>query len=373
MARKIMVGMSGGVDSSVAAYLLKKQGYEVTGVTFKLWDDPTLESGCCSADDVRDAAYVCQQLGIPHYVLNYKDLFRQEVVGPFAVEYLRGRTPNPCVMCNPVFKFRVLAEWADKLGCDYIATGHYVRVKEEGGRYGLYCGVDGKKDQSYFLWRLGQDVLSRCIFPLGALRKEDVRGYLARKGFEMKARGGESLEVCFIDKDYREFLREQVPDLDRRVGEGKFVDVQGRVIGTHCGFPYFTVGQRKGLGIALGKPAYVLRLNARKNTVMLGDAENLEACAMLVCGGRISSEADWADGQLSVRIRYRSRPIPCSVRQVKNRFPEEGGGENLWLVRFKEKASAVTPGQSAVFYVGDKMAGGAYIGSQRGLQAYLED
>ena len=164
-----------------------------------------------------------------------------------------------------------------------------------------------------------------------------------------------------------------MPDLDRRVGEGKFVDVQGRVIGTHCGFPYFTVGQRKGLGIALGKPAYVLRLNARKNTVMLGDAENLEACAMLVCGGRISSEADWADGQLSVRIRYRSRPIPCSVRQVKNRFPEEGGGEDLWLVRFKEKASAVTPGQSAVFYVGDKMAGGAYIGSQRGLQAYLED
>ena len=248
-----------------------------------------------------------------------------------------------------------------------------MRVKEEVSRYGLYCGGDGKKDQSYFLWRLGQDVLSRCIFPLGALRKEDVRGYLARKGFEMKARGGESMEVCFIDKDYREFLREQVPDLDRRVGEGKFVDVQGRVIGTHCGFPYFTVGQRKGLGIALGKPAYVLRLNARKNTVMLGDAENLEACAMLVCGGRISSEADWADGQLSVRIRYRSRPIPCSVRQVKNRFPEEGGGEDLWLVRFKEKASAVTPGQSAVFYVGDKMAGGAYIGSQRGLQAYLED
>ena len=313
------------------------------------------------------------RLGIAHYVADERTAFKDIVVRNFVDEYLAGRTPNPCVMCNPAFKFRVLAEWADKLGCDYIATGHYVRVKEEGGRYGLYCGVDGKKDQSYFLWRLGQDVLSRCIFPLGALRKEDVRGYLARKGFEMKARGGESMEVCFIDKDYREFLREQVPDLDRRVGEGKFVDVQGRVIGTHCGFPYFTVGQRKGLGIALGKPAYVLRLNARKNTVMLGDAENLEACAMLVCGGRISSEADWVDGQLSVRIRYRSRPIPCSVRQVKNRFPEEGGGEDLWLVRFKEKASAVTPGQSAVFYVGDKMAGGAYIGSQRGLQAYLED
>ena len=202
------------------------------------------------------------RLGIVHYVADERTAFKDIVVRDFVDEYLAGRTPNPCVMCNPAFKFRVLVEWADKLGCDYIATGHYVRVKEEDGHYALYCGVDGKKDQSYFLWRLGQDVLSRCIFPLGAMRKEDVRGYLARKGFEMKARSGESMEICFIDKDYRDFLREQVPDLDRCVGEGKFVDVQGRVIGTHCGFPYFTVGQRKGLGIALGKPAYVLRLNA---------------------------------------------------------------------------------------------------------------
>lgn len=373
--KKVLVGMSGGIDSSAVCLMLLDEGYEVVGVTMRVWDLPRqfADTGQEYPDFIQDARDLAARLGIAHYVADERTAFKDIVVRNFVDEYLAGRTPNPCVMCNPVFKFRVLAEWADKLGCDYIATGHYVRVKEEGGRYGLYCGVDGKKDQSYFLWRLGQDVLSRCIFPLGALRKEDVRGYLARKGFEMKARGGESMEVCFIDKDYREFLREQVPDLDRRVGEGKFVDVQGRVIGTHCGFPYFTVGQRKGLGIALGKPAYVLRLNARKNTVMLGDAENLEACAMLVCGGRISSEADWADGQLSVRIRYRSRPIPCSVRQVKNRFPEEGGGEDLWLVRFKEKASAVTPGQSAVFYVGDKMAGGAYIGSQRGLQAYLED
>ena len=274
-------------------------------------------------------------------------------------------------MCNPMFKFRVLAEWADRLGCDHIATGHYVRVREEGGRHVLYCGVDGKKDQSYFLWRVGQDILSRCLFPLGGLRKEEVRGYLERAGFEMKARGGESMEVCFIDKDYRDFLREQVPDLDSRVGEGKFVDVQGRTLGTHRGFPYFTVGQRKGLGIALGQPAYVLRLNARKNTVMLGRAEDLDAWHMLVSGGRMADGAALSDGNLAVRIRYRSQPLPCSVRRVKNLFPDEVEGDDLWLVHFKEKASAVTPGQSAVFYVGDRLVGGATICSQRGLQAYL--
>ena len=227
--------MSGGIDSSAVCLKLLDEGYEVVGVTMRVWDLPRqfADTGQEYPDFIQDARALAARLGIAHYVADERTAFKDIVVRNFVDEYLAGRTPNPCVMCNPVFKFRVLAEWADKLGCDYIATGHYVRVKEEGGRYGLYCGVDGKKDQSYFLWRLGQDVLSRCIFPLGALRKEDVRGYLARKGFEMKARGGESMEVCFIDKDYREFLREQVPDLDRRVGEGKFVDVQGRVIGTH--------------------------------------------------------------------------------------------------------------------------------------------
>ncbi len=372
--KKVLVGMSGGIDSTAACLMLQDEGYEVAGVTMRVWDLPRqfADAGQEYPDFIREARALAARLGIAHYVADERTAFKDTVVRYFVDEYLAGRTPNPCVMCNPAFKFRVLAEWADKLGCDYIATGHYVRVKKENGRYELYRGVDGKKDQSYFLWRLGQDVLSRCVFPLGAQRKEDVRGYLARKGFEVKARGGESMEVCFIDKDYREFLREQVPDLDRRVGEGKFVDAQGRVIGTHCGFPYFTVGQRKGLGIALGRPAYVLRLNARKNTVMLGGADDLDASHMLVYGMRMP-EDEARDDRLSVRIRYRSLPIPCSVCRVENRFPEEEGGEDLWLVRFKEKASAVTPGQSAVFYIGDKMAGGAYIGSQRGLQAYLED
>lgn len=374
--KKVLVGMSGGIDSSAVCLMLQAQGYKVVGLTMRVWDLPRqfTSSGQEYPDFIMEAKCLADRLGIPHHVADERAAFKDVVVRNFIDEYLEGRTPNPCVMCNPLFKFRVLVEWADKLGCDSIATGHYVRLKHEAGHPVLYCGLDARKDQSYFLWRVGQDVLSRCIFPLGEMRKEDVRAYLEREGFAMKAHGGESMEVCFIDKDYRDFLREQVPDLDRRVGEGKFVDAQGRTIGTHRGFPYFTIGQRKGLGIALGQPAYVLRLNARKNTVMLGRAEELNAWAMLVAGGKMADEAAFAGDRLMVRIRYRGQPIPCRVSRVANRFPDEvPGEEELWLVRFGEQASAVTPGQSAVFYVDDKLVGGACICSQKGLQAYLLD
>mgnify|MGYP002069403581 CR=1 FL=1 len=372
--KKVLVGMSGGIDSSAVCLMLQERGYEVIGVTMRVWDLPRQFSadGQEYPDFIEEARNLARRLGIVHYVADEREAFRNIVVRDFVDEYLAGRTPNPCVMCNPVFKFRVLTEWADRLGCDYIATGHYVSVEEENGRYYLHCGADEQKDQSYFLWRLGPEVLSRCIFPLGGLRKGYVRSYLEQNGFEMKARGGESMEVCFIDKDYRDFLREQVPDIDTRVGPGKFVDSSGRAVGAHCGFPFFTVGQRKGLGIALGKPAYVLRLNARKNTVVLGDADQLFTRHMLVSGGCMADEAAFADSRLSVRIRYRSRPIPCSMRVVDNLFPQEAEGDRLWLISFEEEASAVTPGQSAVFYVGDKMVGGAFICSQRGLHAYLE-
>ncbi len=372
--KRVLVGMSGGIDSSAVCMMLQEQGYEVVGVTMRVWDLPrqfrTSEQE--QPDFVLEARALADRLGIRHYVADEREDFRKIVVRNFVDEYLSGRTPNPCVMCNPMFKFRMLAEWADKLDCAYIATGHYVQVKPDAaGRYWIHCGADEGKDQSYFLWRLGQDVLSRCMFPLGGMRKSEVRDYLDRKGFVVKAREGESMEVCFIDKDYRDFLREQVPDLDERVGEGKFVDMQGRTIGTHAGFPYYTVGQRKGLGIALGKPAYVVRLNAKANTVMLGEVENLSTHDMLVRDARFLDEALLDDEALSVRIRYRSRPLRCSVRRVKNLFPEEGGGNDVWLVHFPVAASSVTPGQSAVFYIGDTLVGGAYIGSQRGLQAYL--
>lgn len=371
--KRVLVGMSGGIDSSAVCMMLLEQGYEVVGVTMRVWDLPRQfqDKNQEQPDFICEARQLADRLGIEHHVADERVSFRQVVVKNFIDEYLSGRTPNPCVMCNPLFKFRMLQEWADKLDCAYIATGHYVQVKQENGHYYIHCGKDTHKDQSYFLWRLGQDVLKRCLFPLGGMVKTDVRRYLAEKGFEVKAKQGESMEVCFIDKDYREFLKEQVPDLDQKIGPGKFVDAQGKIIGTHQGFPYYTIGQRKGLGIALGKPAFVLRLNASKNTVMLGDAAQLETHDMLVGQAQIVDEQSLSDENLSVRIRYRSTPIPCTVRRVKNLFPEEVNGSECLLVHFLQPASAVTPGQSAVFYVGDKLVGGAMIVSQKGLSAYL--
>lgn len=372
--KRVLVGMSGGIDSSAVCLMLQEQGYEVVGVTMRVWDLPAQfsEPDQIYPDFIQEAKALAARLGIEHHVADERDAFRKVVVQNFIDEYLDGRTPNPCVMCNPMFKFRMLTEWADKLDCAYIATGHYVRVKQEDSRYFIYCGKDTRKDQSYFLWRLGQSVLARCLFPLGELTKNEVRDYLVCKGFEFKARQSESMEVCFIDKDYRDFLREQVPDIDKRIGDGKFVDIQGRTIGTHKGFPYYTVGQRKGLGIALGKPAFVLRLNAAKNTVMLGDAEQLRTTDMLLANAVIVDEKALFENEVAVRIRYRSTPIPCRVKQVKNLFPEENkGSDEYLLVHFEEAASAVTPGQSAVFYIGEKLIGGAMIISQKGLSAYL--
>jgi tRNA-specific 2-thiouridylase len=221
------------------------------------------------------------------------------------------------------------------------------------------------KDQSYFLWRLPQEVLRRFIFPLGGYTKQEVREYLKEKGFEAKAKGGESMEVCFIEGDYRDFLRQQVPDLDAKIGPGYFVDSKGVKIGQHKGFPYYTIGQRKGLGIALGHPAHVLRINAEKNTVMLGTADDLKAEYMLVEDAIIINKVELlACENLTVRIRYRSKPIPCRVLPLEN---------GRMLVRFLGEASAIAPGQSAVFYDGQRVLGGAFIASQRGIYKVIAD
>lgn len=367
--------MSGGIDSSAVCLMLKEQGYEVIGITMRVWDLPQhfSQPGQELPNHVLEARELAQRISIEHYVADERASFKNVVVRNFIDEYLNGRTPNPCVMCNPTFKFRMLMEWADRLGCDWIATGHYVQKVEQDGAVYLKCGVDPKKDQSYFLWRLSQDVLRRCIFPLGGTTKDKVRAYLTEKGFEMKARQGESMEVCFIPGDYREFLKEQLPDLDQKVGPGDFVDEQGHKLGRHQGFPYYTVGQRKGLGIALGKPAFVLKINPQKNTVMLGDADRLLTEYMLV------EQTNWvnagalpAEG-LSVRIRYRSKSIPCTLKKVQRLWDEEKEQSDLYLVHFQEPASAVTPGQSAVFYVGDRVVGGGYIATQRGIHTYIKE
>ena len=268
MARKIMVGMSGGVDSSVAAYLLKKQGYEVTGVTFKLWDDPTLESGCCSADDVRDAAYVCQQLGIPHYVLNYKDLFRQEVVGPFAEEYLRGRTPNPCISCNRYIKFGAFSHKLRELGFDLMATGHYAccGYNEATGRWELKRAIHPEKDQSYVLYNLTQEQLAMLRLPLGEYSKPEIRAIAEESGLVV-AKKPDSQDICFVpDGDYNAFLRRWT---GKELPAGQFVAEDGTVLGPNKGITHYTIGQRKGLGISLGCHAFVRRINAAENTVEL--------------------------------------------------------------------------------------------------------
>lgn len=356
--------MSGGIDSTAACLMLQEHGYEVVGVTMRVFDLPSQLNEEGEPHFIVEARDVAGRLGIEHHVADERVGFGEQIVRYFTDEYMQGRTPNPCVMCNPLFKFRVLAEWADRLGCDYIATGHYVQTVCDDGHFYIVTGDDPQKDQSYFLWNLSQEVLSRCVFPLGGWKKPDVRQYLEDKGFALKAKEGESMEVCFIEGDYRDFLRQHCPHIDEQIGQGKFVDSAGRMLGMHQGYPYYTIGQRKGLGIALGKPAYVLKLNPEKNTVMLGDAEQLLTRYMLIEAPRlVDAERFFAESNLTVRIRYRSRAVSCEVvREVD---------EGKLLVRFAEEVSAITPGQSAVFYVGNRLVGGAFIASQRGINMYI--
>ena len=361
--KRVLVGMSGGIDSSAACIMLQEQGYEVVGVTMRTWDIPSHFSSPEQEqpDEIVEAQAVAARLGIEHHVADVREEFRKVIVQYFIDEYMRGRTPNPCVMCNPLFKERILCEWADRTGCQWIATGHYCQIEKRNGHCYIVTGDDATKDQSYFLWKLPQEILERMLLPLGGMTKETVREYLAQKGFEAKAKGGESMEICFIDKDYRDFLREHCPDIDKRIGPGWFVDSKGLKLGQHKGFAYYTIGQRKGLGIALGEPAYVLKINPEKNTVMLGNADQLKTEYMLVeppVAPDIEELLTCLD--LSVRIRYRSRPIPCQVLQL----PDNG----YLLVKFATEASAITPGQSAVFYDGNRVLGGGFIASQQGIR-----
>lgn len=365
--KRVLVGMSGGIDSSAACLMLQEQGYEVIGVTMRTWDVPSHFStpGQEEPDDVLEARALAQRLGIEHHVADVREEFRQVIVRYFIDEYMHGRTPNPCVQCNPLFKERILCEWADRTGCSRIATGHYCRLEDRNGFRYILTGDDPTKDQSYFLWKLPQSILKRMLFPLGGMTKTEVRAYLASRGFKAKARGGESMEICFIDKDYREFLKEHCPDIDTRIGPGWFVDSKGLKLGQHKGFAYYTIGQRKGLEIALGKPAYVLKINPAKNTVMLGDADQLKAEYMLIEETSLVNQEEVLQcPTLSVRIRYRSRPIPCKA------FPLEDG---RMLVRFLAEASAITPGQSAVFYDGNRVLGGGFIAFQQGIRKLAQE
>ncbi len=351
--KRVLVGFSGGIDSTAVCLLLREQGYEPIGVTMQVWGDIPEE-----------AAEGAKKLNLEHYIADERKEFKKIIVDNFINEYKKGRTPNPCVNCNPLFKFRVLLEYADKLNCSYIATGHYSLVEQKNDNYYLVAGNDIHKDQSYFLWALGQEVLSRCLFPLGNMTKPDVRAYLETKGFHKKASGGESMEVCFIKGDYRDFLKEHYPSIDAEIGKGYYVNKEGKKLGEHQGFAYYTIGQRKGLNIALGEPAYVLKINADKNTVMLGKAEDLRAEYMLVENDCLIDEMEVIGAEnITVRIRYKSRPVRCDVRRLS---------DGRLLVKFYDEASAITPGQSAVFYDGKRVLGGGFIANQKGINWIVE-
>lgn len=353
--KKIVIAMSGGVDSSVAAALLREQGHEVIGISLQLWDysfDTDDRFGtCCSLDDLADARRVAGQIGIPFYILNLEQAFRETVVDYFVGEYLNGRTPIPCTACNKKLKFDELMERAEEYGYDYIATGHYATVEQdETGRYTIRRGADRHKDQSYFLFDLSQEQLARILFPLGGLDKQEVR----RRAAELRltvAGKSESHEICFIpDNDYAKFIEGVVGE--DRFQPGEIVNADGEVLGTHRGYPAYTIGQRKGLNLGgLPEPYYVTAIDPVNNRVVVGPKNDLFRDTFTVgdCNWML---AHCEPFEAEVQIRYRHQAVPAWVT------PLPGGRARVDL---EYAQPAITPGQAAVFYRGDCIAGGGWI------------
>jgi tRNA-specific 2-thiouridylase len=360
MAQKsrVLVAMSGGLDSSVTALMLHEQGYEVIGITMKTWDYATSggerkTTGCCSLDDINDARALAVDRGFPHYILDIREEFGEHIIENFTHEYLAGRTPNPCVLCNTHIKWDALLRRADKLGCEYIATGHYANVRRENGRYVVSKGVDESKDQSYVLWGLKQEALARTLFPMGKFHKTEIRRMALDFGYNSLAKKAESYEICFIpDNDYRGFLKRRVPELEAQVAGGNFVDTKGNVIGKHKGYPFYTIGQRKGLGQAFGRPVFVTHIDPKTNTVTLGDEKDLESGELYVRDVNWGKYARITDGmEVTAKIRYKDAGSACVLYH-------EG---NMLRAHFPVKVKAVTPGQSAVFYEGNDVIAGGFI------------
>lgn len=361
---KALVAMSGGIDSTVAAVLLHEEGWEVIGVTMKTWDYATSggskkETGCCSLDSINDARQVAVKLGFHHFIVDIREEFGDYVIDNFVDEYMAGRTPNPCVLCNTHIKWNSLLRRADMLDCEFIATGHYGIINELEGRKYITRAKDRQKDQSYVLWGLSQECLNRTRMPLGPFTKPEVRQMAAERGWDELSKKAESYEICFVpDNDYRGFLRRRIDGLDEQVAGGVFVDAQGKVLGKHEGYPFYTVGQRKGLGIALGEPMFVTEIRPDTNTVVLGREDDLVRNSMMV--GKVNmmkyKELPPEGLEAVTKVRYRDGGTLSTLRSVGNDVE----------VHFHANVKGIAPGQSAVFFEGDDVIGGGIIyGSSR--------
>jgi len=358
---RVLVAMSGGIDSSVAAVMLHEEGYEVIGMTMKTWDYASSggskkETGCCSLDSINDARDIAVNLGFPHYILDIREEFGDYVINHFTDEYLAGRTPNPCVLCNTHIKWDALLRRADKLGCEFIATGHYANIRNENERYVISKGLDENKDQSYALWGISQQSLSRTIFPLGHLRKTEIREFAKERGFIDLVNKSESYEICFVpDNDYRGFLKRRVPYLQERVNGGEFVLEDGTVVGKHEGYPFYTIGQRKGLGITLGYPVFVSEIQKDKNRVVLSTLEGLARDGMWVHKLNMLKYENLIGQKKETvtKVRYNDEGTPATIQQI---------GDGMQVL-FHQGVSAIAPGQAAVFYEGNDVVGGGWIAS----------
>lgn len=357
MAERVVIGMSGGVDSSVAAALLKERGYEVIGVTMRLWDGENIngcisESTCCSLSAVEDARRVCDKLDIEYHVLDFRKEFSEKVIDYFTAEYIHGRTPNPCIACNKFLKFDAMAKKAMILNAKHVATGHYARIEKDpsSGRYLLKRAKSDAKDQTYALYNLTQEQLSKTLMPLGDFKdKHEVRKYAESLGL-VTAKKPDSQEICFVpDNDYAAFIKRRLGSLPE---EGNFVDLKGNILGRHKGIVNYTVGQRKGLGTAFGKPMFVIRIDAARNEIVLGE-QGTEFSDTLYAENANFIPFDTIDRPIraEAKIRYSARPSPGTVSME---------GERMKIV-FDKPQRAITPGQAVVLYDGDTVLGGATI------------
>ena len=355
---RVLMAMSGGIDSTIASLLLHEEGYEVIGLTMKTWDYASSggskkETGCCSLDSINDARQLAVDCGFPHTILDIREEFNDSIINNFVSEYIAGRTPNPCILCNTHIKWEALLKRADMLKCKYIATGHYAQIRRENNRYIVSKGLDESKDQSYVLWGVTQECLKRTIFPMGKYHKNDIRQMAIDRGYKSLANKSESYEICFVpDNDYRGFLKRKVSGLESRVQGGNFVTLDGKIVGKHDGYPFYTIGQRK-IGVSLGsKPSYVVGINSEENTVIVGSKEDLEKQQMFIKDVNYVKYPIINDGmEALVKVRYKHKGELATITNEEGKLK----------VLFHKKVQGIAPGQSAVIYEGEDLVAGGFI------------